>query len=55
MNIDVAIDQLNGLVTFFKSYRENGLVEAMIEAKEIASTMEIKPVFIEKRVIRRKK
>ena len=36
MNIDVAIDQLNGLVTFFKSYRENGLVEAMIEAKEIA-------------------
>lgn len=48
MHIDVAIKQLNELITFFKRCRESGLVKAIIEAKEIALTMEIEPVFYKK-------
>lgn len=55
MHIDVAIDQLNGLVSFLEKYRESGLAEAIDEAKAIASKMEVEPVFHEKRVIHRKK
>ncbi|XP_028124944.1 zinc finger MYM-type protein 1-like [Camellia sinensis] len=55
MHIDVAIHQLKGLITFLEKYRETGLLEAMIEAKEVAIEMEIKPTFRERRVIRRKK
>jgi len=55
MHIDVAIDQLRGLVSFFKTYREEGFTSAMISAKEIALEMNIEPVFRKKRVIYRKK
>ncbi|KAI8523807.1 hypothetical protein RHMOL_Rhmol13G0100800 [Rhododendron molle] len=55
MHIDVAIDQLKGLITFLDKYRASGLAEAIDEAKEIASKMGVEPVFHEKRVIRRKK
>ncbi|KAK4738398.1 hypothetical protein R3W88_002095 [Solanum pinnatisectum] len=54
MYIDVAIDQLRGLVSFFKTYREKGFTSAMISAKEIALEMNIEPVFRKKRVIYRK-
>ncbi|XP_034198263.1 uncharacterized protein LOC117613795 [Prunus dulcis] len=55
MLIDVAIDKVKGLITFFEKYRENGFTEAMYTAKEIATDMGIDPVFLEKRKIRRKK
>ncbi|KAK4710448.1 hypothetical protein R3W88_004961 [Solanum pinnatisectum] len=55
IHIDVAIDQLRGLVSFFKTYREEGFTSAMISAKEIALEMNIEPVFRKKRVIYRKK
>ncbi|KAF3656865.1 hypothetical protein FXO38_13937, partial [Capsicum annuum] len=55
MHIDVAIDQLRGLVSFFKKYREEGFTTAMIAAKEIALEMNIEPEFRSKRVIYRKK
>ncbi|XP_028118958.1 zinc finger MYM-type protein 1-like [Camellia sinensis] len=55
MHIDVAIIQLKGLITFLEKYRETGFLDAMIEAKEVATLMEIDPVFCEKHVIRRKK
>lgn len=55
MHIDVAIDQLNGLVSFLEKYRESGLAEAIDEAKAIASKMGVELVFHEKRVIHRKK
>lgn len=56
MHIDVAIDQLKGLITFLEKYRASGLAKAIDEAKEIASKMGVEPVRIhEKRVIRRKK
>ncbi|KAK4585057.1 hypothetical protein RGQ29_022645 [Quercus rubra] len=55
MHIDVAIDQLKGLISFLKKYREDGFTFAMISSKEIAIKMEIEPIFHEKRIIRRKK
>jgi hypothetical protein len=55
MHIDVAIDQLEGLISYFKTYRENGFAFAMISSKEIATIMEIEHVFHEKHVSRRKK
>ena len=55
MHIDIVMDQLKGLVSFFEKYRKNGFTYAMITTKEVAKEMEIKPKFCEKRVIRRKK
>ncbi|KAM4115680.1 hypothetical protein ACJW30_04G169000 [Castanea mollissima] len=55
MHIDVAIDQLKGLMSFLKKYREDGFTSAMNSSKEIATKMEIEPIFREKRIIRRKK
>ncbi|XP_058222957.1 uncharacterized protein LOC131332676 [Rhododendron vialii] len=55
MDIDVAVKQLKGLITYFERYRENGFVEAMVEAKEMASEMKIEPSFVEKCIICRKK
>ncbi|XP_022889113.1 zinc finger MYM-type protein 1-like [Olea europaea var. sylvestris] len=55
IHIDVVIDHLKGLISFFKSYREIGFESAVIDAKEIASELDIEPIFREKRVIRRKK
>ncbi|XP_020263218.1 zinc finger MYM-type protein 1-like [Asparagus officinalis] len=55
MQIDVAIDLLRGLISFFESYRENGFEAAMVEAKEIAVRMKVEPIFRERRIIRRKK
>ena len=55
MHIDVAIDQLEGLISYFKGYRENGFTSAMNSSKKIALEMEIEPVFREKHIIHRKK
>ncbi|KAL6996941.1 hypothetical protein U1Q18_052523 [Sarracenia purpurea var. burkii] len=55
MDISNAVEHLKGLITFLESYRETGFVEAMIEAKEVATAMEIEPLFRQKRIIRRKK
>ncbi|KAL0006371.1 hypothetical protein SO802_013932 [Lithocarpus litseifolius] len=55
MHIDVAIDQLKGLISYFKEYRENGFTSTMNSSKKIALEMEIEPVFREKRIIHRKK
>ncbi|XVF56890.1 hypothetical protein PTKIN_Ptkin06aG0156900 [Pterospermum kingtungense] len=55
MHIDVAINQLNGLISYFEKFRESGFTSAMISAKEIAKEMEIEPIFREKRVIRKRK
>ncbi|KAK9683264.1 hypothetical protein RND81_10G127500 [Saponaria officinalis] len=47
MDIDDAITQLKGLVSFFQKYRETGFEEALIEAKKIAVAMDIEPIFHE--------
>ena len=55
MDIDVAIEQLKGLLLFVQDYRESGFDKAMVEAKRMASDLGIEAVFREKRVIRRKR
>ncbi|KAK1424794.1 hypothetical protein QVD17_20132 [Tagetes erecta] len=55
MHLESAIKEINTLMTYFKDYRENGYLNAIEEAKEIASEMGIDPVFTQKRVIKRKK
>jgi hypothetical protein len=55
MHIDVAIDQLEDLIFYFKTYRETKFAFAMISSKEIVTIMEIKHVFCEKRVSHKKK
>ncbi|XP_047328168.1 uncharacterized protein LOC124931684 [Impatiens glandulifera] len=55
MDIDVAIGQLKGLISFLQEFRESGLDQALLEAKHIASEMGIEPIFREKRIIRRKR
>jgi hypothetical protein len=46
MYIDVAIDQLEGLISYFKTYRENGFASTMISSKKIATIMEIEHFFV---------
>jgi hypothetical protein len=37
MHIDVAIDQLKKIISFFENYTENGFASALIYVKEIAT------------------
>ncbi|KAI5343914.1 hypothetical protein L3X38_011790 [Prunus dulcis] len=55
MRLDVAVRQLEGLVSFFENYRINGFTSAMIDAKVIALDMEIEPIFLKKRQTCRKR
>ncbi|KAM6571870.1 hypothetical protein CsatA_015950 [Cannabis sativa] len=55
MQIDVAIKELKILLSFLQKYRETGFENALTKATEIASMMEVEPVFIEKRKVYRKK
>ncbi|KAG7982756.1 hypothetical protein I3843_04G069800 [Carya illinoinensis] len=55
MHIDVVIDQLKGLISYFQDYGENGFKSTMISSKVIAISMEIELVFREKQIIYRKK
>ncbi|XP_026437125.1 zinc finger MYM-type protein 1-like [Papaver somniferum] len=49
MDIGVAIQQMKGLIEFFKDFRVNGFQKAMDEAKEIARAMGTEPTFHEVR------
>ncbi|XP_050375331.1 uncharacterized protein LOC126792872 [Argentina anserina] len=55
MHIDVAIEELEKLMSFIQKYRETGFDEALVIAKEIASEMEIEVAFREKRNTRKKR
>ena len=56
MLIDVAIEKVQGLISFFKGYRETGfLLEALEVAKRIALDMDIDTTFRKKREIKRKR
>ncbi|XP_074327071.1 uncharacterized protein LOC141665013 [Apium graveolens] len=55
MQIDVAIRELKGLLSFLQNYKEVGFQEAMFEATEIANKMEVEPIFVEKRVVHGKR
>ncbi|XP_074326616.1 uncharacterized protein LOC141664562 [Apium graveolens] len=53
MRLDVAIASLKGLVSFFEKYRENGFTSSIIDAKELDNEMDIEPIFLIKRRIKR--
>ena len=55
MHIDVAIEKVQGLISFFKGYRETGFVEALEIAKEIALEIDIGATFRIRREIKRKR
>jgi uncharacterized membrane protein len=55
MLIDVAIEKVEGLISFFEGYREIGFLEALGRAKEIALELDIGASFHEKREIKRKR
>jgi len=54
MGMDVTIEHLKGLISFFEKYKEDGFENAIIPTKEIATEMDIEPKFHEKRIIHRK-
>jgi hypothetical protein len=55
MQLDVAIQQIIGLITYLTKYRYTGFHSAMITAKEIASAMDVEQVFKQNRNRRRKR
>ncbi|KAK1626212.1 hypothetical protein QYE76_000527 [Lolium multiflorum] len=55
MLIDVAIEKVQGLMTFFEGYRETGFLKALEIAKGIARELDIAAKFPERREIKRKK
>jgi hypothetical protein len=55
MLIDVAIESVQGLISFFTKYRETGFSKALEGAKEIAMELDINPAFRTKRKITRKR
>ena len=55
MLIDVAIEKVQGLISFFTKYRETGFPNALESAKEIAREMDVEPTFRTKRKIKRKR
>ena len=46
MLIDIAIEKVEGLISFFKNYRETGFLEALETAKGIALKMDIGTTFV---------
>ena len=55
MLIDVAIEKVQGLISFFQGYRETGFLEALEAAKGIALELDIGTTFRKKREIKRKR
>ncbi|XP_044365589.1 zinc finger MYM-type protein 1 [Triticum aestivum] len=55
MCIDVTLKQIEGAISFFKKYRNDGFTSNVNIAKSIASDMDIDPIFPVKRHVIRKK
>jgi hypothetical protein len=55
MLIDIAIEKVKGLLSFFSKYRESGFTNALESAKEIALKMGIEPTFPTRSNIKRKR
>jgi hypothetical protein len=45
MLIDIAIEKVKGLLSFFSKYKESGFTNALESAKEITLKMGIEPTF----------
>ena len=55
MLIDIAIESIQGLLSFFSKYRDTGFLKALEGAKEIALEMDIHPEFRTNRKIKRRR
>ncbi|CAK8542871.1 unnamed protein product [Lathyrus sativus] len=55
MLIDVAMEKIKELISFFEGYRETGFHKALVNAKEIAVELNIAPIFPQRRIIKRKR
>ena len=55
MQLDIAIQQIKGLVTYLTKYRDTGFHSGMNTAKEIASAMHVEQVFKQNRNRQRKR
>jgi hypothetical protein len=55
MLIDIAIEKVQGLISFFITYRETGFLNALESAKGIARDMDIEPAFRTQCKIKRKR
>ena len=45
MQIDTAMTEVSGLISYFRKYKETGFVDAMMKANEIANEFGIEPIF----------
>ena len=45
MQIDTAMTEVSGLISYLRKYKETGFVEAMMKANEIANEFGIEPIF----------
>jgi hypothetical protein len=54
MLIDVAIEKVQVLISFFEGYRETGFLEALESTKEIALEMDIGTIFPKKPIKRKR-
>ncbi|XP_058733838.1 uncharacterized protein LOC131605508 [Vicia villosa] len=54
MLIDVSMEKIKELISFFEGYRETGFYKALVNAKEIAVELNISPTFPQRRIIKRK-
>ncbi|XP_058742320.1 uncharacterized protein LOC131614784 [Vicia villosa] len=55
MIIDVSMEKIKELISFFEGYRETGFYKALVNAKEIAVELNISPTFPQRRIIKRKR
>ncbi|XP_050874991.1 uncharacterized protein LOC127078594 [Lathyrus oleraceus] len=55
MLIDVAMQKIKGLISYFEGYRETGFYKILINAMEIAVELNIAPIFPQRRIIKRKR
>ncbi|XP_058783708.1 uncharacterized protein LOC131658431 [Vicia villosa] len=55
MIIDVSMEKIKELISFFEGYRETGFYKALVNAKEIAIELNISPTFPQRRIIKRKR
>jgi hypothetical protein len=55
MSIDATLKHIEGVISYFKKYRDEGFTSSMDIAKNIASKMDIEPKFRSKRQGKRKK
>jgi len=55
VSIDATLKHIEGVISYFKKYRDEGFTSSMNTAKNIASELDIEPIFPTKRQRKRKK